>query len=134
MCAGAPFVWTNHWPHDAVRFKDEVGDGSQAPDVFPSSIEAFESMPGRKLKLRCKACGTPIGSYQLINRRWTIWPTLLERDEMGQIIGGEELKPTAHQFYDTAVVRIRGDGVSKWDGYAGKSRELDDEGRPLSGA
>lgn len=73
--------------------------------------------------MRCKKCGSPIGSYNVVKEEWTIWPTTLKRGEGGEIVRRERIAPTAHQFYGTALVKIE-DNLSKWEGYEGKSRQL----------
>ncbi len=57
---GAPFIWTSHWKYDAVKW--EGADGRTPPDFGPA-LQTWESMPGRKFKLRCTHCGSPLGTW-----------------------------------------------------------------------
>ena len=58
--------------------------------------------------------------------RCSVWAACLERDEHGQIINKEMIKPNGHIFYSTRMLDIR-DGVAKWDGYEGTSNRVSDE-------
>lgn len=73
---GAPYIWSNHWSFDAVQWfplANRPPPGAPGNDGKPNSIEnggefspnmqTFETMKGRKWKLRCKDCGSPMGSW-----------------------------------------------------------------------
>lgn len=144
----SPFVWTTHWKHQALQFNQTSSSSSTpTPSIYfpphlkislPDHIQIFESMPGRKLKLRCHHCGSPIGSYNLIKHEWTIWgPTLqrlvdqthlnhsnLQSLEPGKVIKAWDfIKPTVHQFYGTRLLDLT-DGLSRWVGYENQSERL----------
>lgn len=52
-----------------------------------------------------------------------MWGAQLERDDEGKVKRWDEVKPTAHIFYATRMLDID-DGLGKWEGYEGKSKEL----------
>lgn len=69
---GAPYIWTNHWLYHAVTWKP-LADGpppgapesssSSAEGLFSPAMQTFEALKGRKWKLRCRQCGSPMGSW-----------------------------------------------------------------------
>ncbi|MBW0496195.1 hypothetical protein O181_035910 [Austropuccinia psidii MF-1] len=144
---GAPFVWTTHWKNHALHWENKAakslfGLSELQVDHLSNVLDVFESIKGRKLKLRCKRCGSPLGSYNLVKREWTIWGTTFERqsvekvcdlsnspspllssDSSNTIIGWNYIKPTAHQFYGTRLIDIA-DDLTRWEGYENSSAEL----------
>lgn len=107
---GAPFVWSTHWLYSAVSWSPPShGPPPGAPgsndshglgQAFSPAISTFETMKGRKWKLRCSTCGSPLGSWNAAKQkyvrialphcddylltarlpyRWTIWPSTLAR-------------------------------------------------------
>lgn len=67
---GAPFVWTNHWLYPALTWDPPAaGPPPGAPDAssgsghFSPNMKTYGLMEGRKWKLRCKNCGSPLGSW-----------------------------------------------------------------------
>ncbi|KAG0149858.1 hypothetical protein CROQUDRAFT_668966 [Cronartium quercuum f. sp. fusiforme G11] len=121
---GSPFVWTTHWKHQALVWisPSMVPFNSKVEGGLPETVDVFESMPGRKFKLRCKSCGSPIGSYS----------TTLSRNPSNHysdrhtnpIIGWDLIKPTVHQFYGTRIMDVK-DQLTRWAGYEAQSERLD---------
>ena len=77
---GAPFVWTTHWLYHAVTWNPpasgpppgavESNDGvSVSAGHFSPHMLAYEAMKGRKWKLRCRECGSPMGSWNAARRK-----------------------------------------------------------------
>ncbi|KAH9812035.1 Mss4-like protein [Melampsora americana] len=131
---GSPFVWTTHWKEDSLRWLNSTKmiPFNHLNEGLPDTLEIYESMPGRKYKLRCKKCGSPVGSYSIIKKEWTIWGTTFERfksdenpsdDSTSKIKGWDLIKPNTHIFYGTRIMDIV-DELSKWTGYEGQSEKL----------
>ncbi|KAF9535728.1 Mss4-like protein [Crepidotus variabilis] len=97
------FSWTHAKPHDT------------ALDVFVTSETGK--------RYRCKACGSTIAFFNLEANEWSVWGAQLDRDEKGDFIGWDLLKPTAHIFYDTRLVDVK-DDLGKWTGYEGESQRI----------
>ncbi|UZJ53878.1 hypothetical protein CBS101457_003198 [Exobasidium rhododendri] len=158
---GAPFVWSTHWSYPSVTWDPPaqgpppgapVPDSSSSSSSFlqPSSpsghfspkMQTYENMKGRKWKLRCKDCGSPIGSWNAAKSKWTIWGVTLEREEAkgedkGILAQGEynvppdvmtKIKPDHHQFYEAWRAMDINDKLEKWTGYRGESTQVDAEG------
>lgn len=79
---GAPFIWTSHWEYDAVVWDPpSQGVPPGAPsgnpknvlmsttEAFSPSMQIFEALPSKKWKLRCKHCGSPVGSWNAGTKR-----------------------------------------------------------------
>jgi len=64
-----------------------------------------------------------VASHNSKANKWSVWGAQLERDESGRIKDWEELKPTAHTFYDTRMLDIN-DDLGKWEGYENQSRRI----------
>ena len=67
---GAPYVWSTHWLYSALSwYPPSSGPPPGAPDLqdaeghFSPAMETFMTMKDRKWKLRCKKCGSPMGSW-----------------------------------------------------------------------
>lgn len=73
---GAPFVHTTHWRERSVVWDVEFGgETGEKPEGLSDGgggggegegkgwVQRFESMKGRKWKLRCGNCGSPLGSW-----------------------------------------------------------------------
>lgn len=73
---GSPYIWSNHWLYSAVKWyptasapppgaptKDGGKPGSIEGGRFSPNMQTFETMKDRKWKLRCKDCGSPMGSW-----------------------------------------------------------------------
>ncbi|PWN48661.1 glycoside hydrolase/deacetylase [Violaceomyces palustris] len=139
---GAPFIYTTHWKKNAVTWFPQPEQSQEAGDEqhvsFSPAMQTFESIPGRKWKLRCKDCGTPMGSWNSAKQQWSIWPTTLERSEdLSKIPGFDMLKPKCHQFYGPWRSIEVNDELPKWDGYAEESNLVDSKGnviRPKEGS
>ncbi|KAE8231891.1 hypothetical protein CF326_g3085 [Tilletia indica] len=159
---GAPYVWTTHWVEGALTWIDGSSSSSSSsspgisavstsddtepllpnkPDL-PKSLQTYNTMPGRKWKIRCRVCGTPMGSWSQAKLEWTIWPTSLDRPtttvekiaddgkkvtvtEVGSV---KEIthwfRPTSHQFYgDWRAVDVQ-DDLPRFLGYPGKSEQV----------
>jgi len=90
---------------------------SWAPNVSDETYDRF-TLPDKpwKSRLRCKACGVGVASYNIKNDRWSVWAPHLERDEEGKIKQIDVVKPTGHIFYETRLLDIN-DSLGKWVGY-----------------
>lgn len=65
---GAPFVHSLHLKYPAVTWdpqpEKQSDDPPRAPETgFSAQAETYESLPGKKWKLRCKTCGSPMGTW-----------------------------------------------------------------------
>ncbi|CAD6929597.1 unnamed protein product [Tilletia controversa] len=85
---GAPYVWTTHWVERAVTWIDGSTDSNADASVstpqdknetllpnkpdLPRSLQTYNTMPGRKWKIRCRICGTLLGSWNEHKREWTL--------------------------------------------------------------
>jgi len=103
--ADISFAWTHAKPHEAY-------------------LDAFivPAKPWKK-RWRCKCCGGSVASQNSKTDRWSVWGTLLERDDNGRIKGWEAVKPTAHMFYGTHYLEVD-DGLGKWEGYESQSARI----------
>jgi hypothetical protein len=154
---GAPYVWTNHWQYKALTWDPPAsGPPPGAPELpkgseghFSPNMQTYELMKGRKWKLRCKYCGSPVGSWNAAKFKWTIWPSTLERK---QVPGSEKPDTLAEGDYnvpDDIMSRIRGnhhqfygpwrsvtinDDLEKWTGYKGDSIKVSSTGEPIQKA
>lgn len=99
------FTWAHATPHESFL------DGFVNP-----------SRPWKQ-RFRCKSCGCTIASKNSKTNRVSVWGAQLERDDEGKVKRWDEVKPTAHIFYATRMLDID-DGLGKWEGYEGKSKEL----------
>ncbi|EGG02604.1 uncharacterized protein MELLADRAFT_66138 [Melampsora larici-populina 98AG31] len=130
---GSPFVWTTHWKQESLKWLNSTMiPFKHLEEGISDKLDIYESMPGRKFKLRCKNCGSPVGSYSIVKKEWTIWGTTLERfksneksanDSTSNIKGWEFIKPDTHIFYGTRILDVV-DKLSKWAGYEGESEKL----------
>ena len=76
-----------------------------------------------KIRWRCKTCGCTVASYNSKLNKWSLWGVQLERDALGNIVGWDSIKPTAHIFYESRMVNVN-DELGKWSGYEGQSERL----------
>ncbi|KAK0233790.1 Mss4-like protein [Armillaria fumosa] len=76
-----------------------------------------------KRRYRCANCGGAVASYNAKKDEWSVWGAQLDRDDKGKTMNWEQLKPTAHIFYETRMVDIT-DDLGKWTGYEGLSTRL----------
>lgn len=130
---GCPFVWTTHWKQESLKWiNSTMIPFDHLKEGISNQLDLYESMPGRKFKLRCKKCGSPVGSYSIVKKEWTIWGTTLERfksneksanDSTSNIKGWDLIKPRTHIFYGTRIMDVV-DKLSKWSGYEGESEKL----------
>ncbi|KAK0532639.1 hypothetical protein OC834_002534 [Tilletia horrida] len=143
---GAPFVWTTHWVERAVRWLGPASgpspltgnkEGDQPlllpnkPDL-PASMATFNTMPGRKWKIRCATCGTPMGSWNEAKREWTLWPTTLDRPsgngQAGEVGSVRDItawfRPTHHMFYGGWRAVDVLDGLPRYIGYEANSERV----------
>ncbi|KAN0066364.1 hypothetical protein ACQY0O_000458 [Thecaphora frezii] len=137
---GAPFVWTTHWTKQAVTWSSsDESDGAAASDLVKakignvSSLDLYESVAGEKFKIRCKKCGTPMGSWSEKSQRFSIWPSTLERPQgdKSKLQGTETFQPSAHMFYGEWKMVEMADQLPKWEGYPDASQRVDRLGKPL---
>ncbi|KAG6813243.1 hypothetical protein H0H92_012880 [Tricholoma furcatifolium] len=114
--AGAPFIHTLHFPAEVFKFTNNQPD----EDLLDTFVPPEKSY---KTRYRCKKCGAPVASKNGLTKRFSILGTHLERDAQGTLIHFDELKPTAHIYYDTRVLDIN-DELGKWYGYENESERL----------
>lgn len=75
---GAPYIWSNHWLYRAVEwFPTPANPPPGAPDLpdgetgaFSANMQVYELMKGRKWKLRCRECGSPMGSWNAYKKKY----------------------------------------------------------------
>ncbi|KAG6911308.1 hypothetical protein DXG01_002147 [Tephrocybe rancida] len=115
--AGAPFIHTIHFPSAAFAWTH----GKPNDDVLDAFVPPSKPY---KTRYRCKNCGVCVTSKNNLADKNSVLGTHLERDEKGALVHWEDLKPTAHIYYDTRVVDID-DGLGKWTGYENSSERLD---------
>lgn len=75
---GAPFVHSLHLKYPAVTWdskpEKQSDDPPRAPETgFSPQAETYESLPGKKWKLRCKTCGSPMGTWNGERLKWVSW-------------------------------------------------------------
>ncbi|KAL9936201.1 hypothetical protein V8E36_005043 [Tilletia maclaganii] len=168
---GAPYVWTTHWVEDAItwsqgesKFTSQQGQEGSTPSTttpssnpllpnkpeLPRTMQTFETMPGRKWKIRCRVCGTPLGSWNEAKREWTIWPPSLDRPtvtrqvrildpngsneeatatkEVTDVGSVEDLsswfRPTHHMFFGPWRTIDLNDGLPAYLGYQANSERV----------
>ncbi|PWZ02924.1 glycoside hydrolase/deacetylase [Testicularia cyperi] len=141
---GAPYIWTTHWTKNAVSWSTSSSSSAVSTSEHAETVkrvlgsqvtsaELYESVAGRKFKIRCANCGTPMGSWSEPKQQWSIWPSTLERpngDKSG-LEGTESFQPTAHQFYGAwRMVTVR-DDLPKFLGYPNESPQVDRDAQPL---
>ncbi|KAG5731184.1 hypothetical protein E4T56_gene5004 [Termitomyces sp. T112] len=114
--AGAPFVHSIHFPTTAFRWTHKQPDC----DVLDSFVPPAKP---HKTRYRCKNCGVCVASKNNLAGKTSVWATHLERDEKGALVHWDDLKPTAHIYYDTHVMDIN-DELSKWTGYENESEQI----------
>lgn len=139
---GAPYVWTTHWKKEAVTWSSPSAAGSnktvdaQAEKVFGAGVttgQLYESVAGRKWKLRCSECGNPMGTWNEAKQQWSLWPSTLARpagDKSG-LEGIEHLAATAHMFYGSWKLVTVTDDLPKFVGYPSESQQVDRNAEPL---
>ncbi|CAO1638007.1 unnamed protein product [Parajaminaea phylloscopi] len=102
------------------------------PDVaYTPAMTVYEALKGRKWKQRCADCGTPMGSWNQMSRRWSIWPSTLSRSHPSAGPEGaihpailEAIRPDHHQFYGPWKLMPVPDGLDKWEGYKEQSQKV----------
>ncbi|KAK0545294.1 hypothetical protein OC846_005723 [Tilletia horrida] len=147
---GAPYVWTTHWTDRSVSWREgheltasaaaaqhqEQGDDllpNRPASDLPRSMQTFCTIPNRKYKIRCRECGTPMGSWNEAKREWTLWPTSLDRPtaenstDVGSVLQvATWFAPDHHQFWGPwRAVELKGDGLPRYAGYAANSERID---------
>jgi hypothetical protein len=55
----------------------------------------------------------------------SVWCPHFARDDSGRVLRWNEVRPTAHIFYGTAVGYTIEDGLGRWEGYEGKTDKID---------
>nr|GAT59793.1 predicted protein [Mycena chlorophos] len=95
--SGAPCIWTIHFPAAAFSWT--------TPEALLDGY-VTEGKP-YKTRYRCKTCGACVASHNVKTESWSIWGAQLERDERAGIKGFDAVKPTAHIFFETAVIGTR---------------------------
>ncbi|TKY90153.1 hypothetical protein EX895_000151 [Sporisorium graminicola] len=140
---GAPYIWTTHWKKEAVTWSSAphkptsaTGSDAEVQKVMGAAVttaQLYESVAGRKWKLRCSECGNPMGSWNEAKQQWSIWPSTLARPEGDKtgIPGLELFPPTAHTFYGPWKVATVTDDLPKFVGYANESQQVDRNAEPL---
>ncbi|SAM72238.1 related to Chitin deacetylase 1 [Ustilago bromivora] len=140
---GAPYIWTTHWKKEAVTWSSPASSPStqkqvdaRVQQVMGSSVttaQLYESVPGRKFKLRCSECGNPMGSWNDAKQQWSIWPSTLARPEGDKtgIPGTEAFPATAHMFYGPGRIATVTDDLPKFAGYPNESQQVDRNAEPL---
>ncbi|PCH38991.1 hypothetical protein WOLCODRAFT_141042 [Wolfiporia cocos MD-104 SS10] len=113
---GCPFVHTIHF--DAAHFAWT----HPAPHAERLDAYVVPSKPW-KTRFRCRACGACVASANSKTARRSVWGAHLERDSEGKITRWEDVKPTAHIFYETRMLAVD-DDLGKWTGYEGKSERI----------
>ncbi|PWN45251.1 hypothetical protein IE81DRAFT_364268 [Ceraceosorus guamensis] len=170
---GAPFVHTLHLPFAAVSWMPEACEDVGAPHLdsntlqeaqmdrenrgFPKArggswselLETYEAQAGRKWKLRCKVCSSPMGSWSVVRNGWSIWPPTIQRAPStaeeasnhnntnntptshftGKQLASQKawrlMRPDHHQFYGPwRSFDVQDDGRDKFIGYKGKSERV----------
>ncbi|EST09756.1 Polysaccharide deacetylase [Kalmanozyma brasiliensis GHG001] len=93
----------------------------------------YESVAGRKWKLRCSECGNPMGSWNSAKQQWSIWPSTLARanGDESSLQGTETFPATAHMFYGPWKIADVADGLPKYLGYPNESQQVDRSANPL---
>lgn len=88
------------------------------------------SVPGRKYKIRCSNCGNPMGTYNVVRKQWSIWPSTLERPngDKGPIPGTEVFPPTCHTFYGPWRMITLPDNLPKYLGVPNDTPQVDHNG------
>ncbi|KAJ7204433.1 Mss4-like protein [Mycena pura] len=113
---GSALIWTIHYPTAAFAWTQSEPHDAHL-DSYVTGGKPW------KTRYRCKTCGSCVASHNTKVGSWSVWGTQFERDENGETKDLEGVRPTAHIFYDTAIVNVD-DGLGKWDGYEGKSTRL----------
>ena len=140
---GAPYIWTTHWKKEAVTWSSPASSPSaqkqvdaRVQQVMGSSVttaQLYESLPGRKFKVRCSECGNPMGSWNDAKQQWSIWPSTLARPE-GDKTGipvTEAFPATAHMFYGPGRIATGTGDLPKFAGYPNESQQVDRNAEPL---
>ncbi|TFK70445.1 hypothetical protein BDN72DRAFT_766469 [Pluteus cervinus] len=112
----SPFILSVHFPAASFSWSHA------APHESNMDPYAIHHKPW-KVRWRCKNCGSVVASNNTKLDKWSIWGAQLERDSAGRIIGWDEVKPTAHIFYDTRLVDVA-DDLGKWTGYENESERI----------
>lgn len=144
---GAPYVWTTHWTKQAVTWSSPAASTSSSPSSSKSvdqqvqrvmganvtTAQLYESMPGRKFKVRCSECGNTMGTWNDFKQEWSLWPSTLARpngDRTG-LPGADIFPATAHIFYSKWKIATVTDDLPKYEGYPNESQQVDRNGEPL---
>ncbi|EJF63703.1 hypothetical protein DICSQDRAFT_54899 [Dichomitus squalens LYAD-421 SS1] len=114
---GSPFIHTVHFPSSAFSWTHG------APHEDRLDAYAVASKP-HKTRWRCKTCGACVMSANAKTGSCSVWGAHLARDDAGNIIDWERVKPTAHMFYGTRMLDVD-DGLAKWEGYENGSARLE---------
>ncbi|KAI0077222.1 hypothetical protein K474DRAFT_1113570 [Panus rudis PR-1116 ss-1] len=114
---GCPFVHTIHFEPSAFTWTHKTPHENHL-----DQYTVAEKL--NKTRYRCKTCGVTVASRNSNSGHWSVWGSHLERDEKGQILDWEIVKPTSHMFYGTRVIDVV-DGLGKWEGYENKSDRID---------
>lgn len=113
---GAPFVHTIHFPTSKFRWTHKQPNDNVL-DSFVPPTKPY------KTRYRCKNCGACVASKNNLAGKTSILGTHLERDKKGALVHWDDLKPTAHIYYDTHVMVIN-DELGKWTGYEDESEQI----------
>lgn len=84
---GSPYIWTSHWVASTVKWvgATQPPPPAAAPDSSPDEVtpdylasflgdrlDTWESLAGRKWKLRCRHCGSPMGTWNRVTGRYVL--------------------------------------------------------------
>jgi len=112
----APFIITTHWPESNFAWTH-----AEPHAEYLDLLEIAEK-PWKR-RWRCKSCGCTVASYNSQTKKWVVCGTQFDRNEVGEIVGWDTIKPTAHIFYGTRLIDVL-DNLEKWTGYEEKSERI----------
>ncbi|KAF8438171.1 Mss4-like protein [Boletus edulis BED1] len=116
LVTGCPFVHTIHFKETDFAWSWQ--------HMQPSDLDYYENpLKPYKRRFRCKQCGVPVASFNTRTQQYSVWGASLERGLDGELLGWEQVKPTAHQFYGTRMLDVN-DELGKWEGYEGESARI----------
>ncbi|TFK99530.1 Mss4-like protein [Pterulicium gracile] len=101
----AQFQWTHAEPHEDYIEKYQVPEKPW------------------KYRVRCKSCGVMVAGEHTKSNKFNVFVGGMERDQDGNVKKLDEVKATAHIFYDTRLMDVN-DGLPKWNGVLGQSTLL----------
>lgn len=114
---GAPFQWAAIFHKTDINFTQGHHDLSW---YDPSERSTRHKLP---CKVSCSYCRTPIMDEG--RRMILLFPGLIEGINTPE--GRQAFEAECHMFYGRRVVDVK-DGKDKWEGLAGDSRRMDQEG------